>query len=367
MKNSQKGFVIPLILLALVVIGAGIYLYTRSSKLATTPSNDAAQKVARDSGFFLEAKPISVTKDGVQVFYSVATKYNTRGSNGIILSISCPIGINATSEGIDACKNKLSPGVVTEIYFRNETDKPQNVIATAQLISGKDGVSVSAENFAEITIDPTCKNGATNYPRCNADLSSNIQAVAPKTKAFLDQMQRDLGIKLNYWNSTVFFMVPIESFNIVGSKELHGYAWDVEDVSESKYIYSKLSSDSWNASQRSMGYKNNSVFCTEQELHWSCGDIDEVTPYTIRIMPLDISNIDTQNRSFMLQIQGKQLKVVLMYDDRMLRKGTADVHPSLNDFVTAINDMKSRGANDPVMVKGNFSGNVFEAIELNWY
>lgn len=262
MKNSQKGFVVPLLIIAaLLVIGGGMYVYSKQDK-----------------------KPVSLTR-----------------------------------------------------------------------------------NFTDTTTGPKCTNGATNYPRCNSDLPAYVPSTAPNTRTFLENMQKDLGVKLNYRDSTTSFVVPIRIFDTNGSKELHGYAWDVKDTSESKYIYSKLSKDSLNENQRSTGYKNDSIFCSEQDLHWSCGDIDEIVPYTVRIMPLDISNIDTEGRSFMLKVQGKQFEIVLIGDDSLFRRETTDASLSFNDFIAAINDMKIRGANDPVMIKGSFSGSMFNATEVTWY
>jgi len=133
-----------------MVVGV-VYCLTRTT--LQTPATNQINSIKED--LVLTATPKEVINSSLKVVYSATLKNSLgRGSGSMILSISCPSGIKATSSsGMNACNSPVVfNGTITEIYYENPTGKPRSVKATAKILSGKDGVSVVAESDVVIPI-----------------------------------------------------------------------------------------------------------------------------------------------------------------------------------------------------------------------
>ncbi|MEK7607955.1 MAG: hypothetical protein AAB484_03520 [Patescibacteria group bacterium] len=146
MKNSQRGFVTPLIIIFLLAIGTGAYLYT----------NKAEEVPKSDPNLVVTTQTKVIDNNTVQITYSAdVLGVLARSSSDLTLSLSCPNGIKATYSGNDICGNSVKIDSVTDVIFLNDTRKPQTVRATLNLLSGKDGMAVVARSTVETVIDPT--------------------------------------------------------------------------------------------------------------------------------------------------------------------------------------------------------------------
>ena len=167
MRDSQKGFIVPvlLVIIVLLVVGSGVYVYknkkaeipvtctgTQQTNTQTQPvntqqntSNPSPTTENKNGGsdFKLNSEILSASAAGTRVSYSI-TKNDAISNNYYKITLSCPTGVTATEGSLNYCKSPLNiiGGVSLSVKYKNSTSQPQVVTATAQILSEKDNKTV---------------------------------------------------------------------------------------------------------------------------------------------------------------------------------------------------------------------------------
>lgn len=156
-------FVFPIVALLAAGCSSNKPVVEQNQQATTPPADTQIKQTATPPAnpeFILNSKVEKIVGDAgsvTMVTYSVSmTEALSKSSSDWTIQIACPQGVVIASvEGGGKCPTaqlKANGAPSTSFRFKNQTDSVQKVIATARLLSGKDGqtpVAVS-ENTVEI-------------------------------------------------------------------------------------------------------------------------------------------------------------------------------------------------------------------------
>lgn len=168
MKNLQKGFIVPLLLviIALLLVGGGVYVYTQQKQNSqpavvdqttqtTQPIKPAipTQPTENSNQFSLSSKIVGTDTNSIHILYSVTVANGVAKSSGDwTLKLSCPSGVNTVKYPSCGSTQRVLSGPTIEVLITNATNQVQTVVATAQLLSGVDNATpvFTANNSTDI-------------------------------------------------------------------------------------------------------------------------------------------------------------------------------------------------------------------------
>ena len=251
MKNSQKGFIVPIliVIIVLLVIGGGAYIF--SSKIPES-----------------SVQPI-INEEPLKEQSSSQT-------------ISVLISVNAMNESVYSLLNGANLLGQKYVYPRGELGD-NNVINSidSTLFSIGDSCGATVEAILEIKnpklegTHPTLKG----YPTVAVDVVRVVSHGVPqrtcapfstetKSKLFIEQIQKDLNIEYSIGSVSKNISFPSASTGdgMTIQKTLKGFSYFPETtLGLDQYLRSKMQVDPYNSGDAtfkgSMAYKNNSTIC----------------------------------------------------------------------------------------------------------
>lgn len=350
MKNKNRGVIVPilLIIIAVLLIGGGVYLYQDQKEGRSAIQIPVVTQSQTPSPSVTNKPTITIiSPNGGEVFKQgspITVKWSQNFSAPASISLMGDAGsvYNSTPALFNAGVNTLTIPANTNIATCNKT--------TCYVA---DGFKVRAMTDNQ--------PGSGHAGEFMNDESNEYFVIIPQTglqaRAFLEQMQSQIGT--NYMIDASTGTPPSFRVELPSDKFAQAGNYFSTQLGTPNHKYT---------TERGYGYENWHLLCMTTGL--GAGASPSALPYvtcrdkvgaqTVDVVVKNIRNIDTDTRTFTWTIGNETMKVRMP----MVVQNTSYQNGTFADFVKAILD--TRYQTSTFKMNGELKENVFEVTTIQW-